>query len=101
MRFLLDIHVPHEPFNSMVRQGTAGDTLQRILDDLKPEATYFTERGGKRGVVLIIDLEDPSKIPFYAEPWFLSFQADVHFRIVMSPENLGNAGLDELGKKWA
>jgi hypothetical protein len=40
-------------------------------------------------------------VPSFAEPFFLNFNADCRFRIVMSPEDLGRAGLEELGKKWA
>jgi hypothetical protein len=29
------------------------------------------------------------------------YEADCEFRIAMSPEDLGKAGLDELGKKWS
>jgi len=40
-------------------------------------------------------------IPFSGGvPFFLNFNADCEFRIAMSPEDLGKAGLDELGKKW-
>jgi len=101
MRILLDITVPHEPFNTAVRDGTAGQKLGRILDELKPEATYFTEKDGGRGAVMIVDLADPSMIPTLAEPWFLTFNANVQFRVVMTPADLQKAGLDELGKKWA
>jgi hypothetical protein len=48
-----------------------------------------------------VDLADPSKIPNIAEPWFLSFNADVKCRILMTPEDLKKSGLDTLGKKWA
>ena len=48
----------------------------------------------------IIDVDDPSRIPFFAEPFFLNFNADCEFRIAMSPEDLGKASLSELGKKW-
>jgi hypothetical protein len=48
--------------------------------------------------MLIVDLPDPSKIPALAEPWFLTFEADVEFQVVMS---LKRAGLDELGKQWS
>jgi hypothetical protein len=67
---------------------------------LKPESIYFTEKGGTRGAVAIINVDDPSRIPSFSEPFFLSFNADCEFRIAMSPEGLKNAGLDELGKKW-
>jgi len=36
-----------------------------------------------------------------AEPWILTFEADVEFRVVMSPDELTRAGLDELGKTWS
>jgi len=39
-------------------------------------------------------------VPFYSEPWFLQFDADVEFRVVMNPDELKRAGLEELGKKW-
>ncbi len=31
MRILMNIRIPHQPFNAAVRQGTAGATLQRII----------------------------------------------------------------------
>lgn len=101
MRMLLNVRIPHEPFNAAVRDGTAGARLNRILEAVKPEAAYFTEQNGHRGAILIVDVPDASKIPALAEPWFLAFRADVEFRIVMSPDDLGRAGLDEIGKKWS
>jgi hypothetical protein len=98
---LVHVKFPHEPFNTAVRKGTVGKTIERILADTKPEAVYFTEYDGRRGVIMIVDIADPSKIPALAEPWFLSFNADFSSHIVISPEELGRAGLDTLGKKWA
>ena len=87
----------------MPRPETApvGPKLRRILDESKPEAVYFTEQHGKRSCILIVDLPEASKIPALAEPWFLTFNADVEVKVIMSPEDLAKAGLDELGKKWA
>jgi hypothetical protein len=48
-----------------------------------------------------VDVQKPSDVPAFAEPFFLQFQANVRFRIVMSPEDLQKAGLEELGKKWS
>jgi hypothetical protein len=100
MRMLMNVTMPHEPFNAAVRDGSVGETLERILKETKPETAYFTERNGHRGAILIFDLADPSKIPAAAEPWFLAFNADVEFRIVMTPEDLKKAGLSGVGKKW-
>ncbi len=101
MRMLLDISIPHEPFNSLVRKGVVGKKLADILEALKPEAVYFSEYDGKRGAIIVVDVADPSKIPAVAEPWFLTFNADVKFRVAMTPDDLKTAGLDAVGKKWA
>jgi hypothetical protein len=98
---LLTVDFPHEPFNSLVRNGTAGELIGRILETIKPEATYFTEQDGKRCGVFVIDVKSPSDVPAFAEPFFLTFQGNCKFRIVMSPEDLQKAGLADLGKKWA
>jgi hypothetical protein len=49
---------------------------------------------------MIFDLADPSKIPAVCEPWFLAFNADVEFKIVMTVEDLGKSGLADVGRKW-
>ena len=100
MRVLMTIRLPHETFNAAVKDGSAGRKTEGILDAIKPEAVYFTEMNGQRTVVIIAELEKPSMVPALAEPWFLTFNADVEFHVVMSPEDLQEAGLDGLGKKW-
>ena len=101
MRMLLQVRFPHKEFNEAVRNGTAGSKLNRILEETKPEAVYFTEINGHRGAIMIVNLEDPSRGPALAEPWFLTFSADVEIRAVMTLDDLKRAGLDALGKKWS
>jgi len=101
MRMLLSVKIPHKMFNAAVQDGTAGDKIRRILAETKPETVYFTEQNGQRGAIMIINVDDPSQVPAFAEPWFLTFKADVEFRIAMTPEDLGRAGLVDLGKKWS
>jgi hypothetical protein len=101
MRMLMHVTLPHETFNAAVKDGTVESKMKRILEELKPEATYYTATRGHRSAYMIIDLQDPSQIPHYAEPWFLLFNADCEFHPVMVPEDLGKAGLLGLGKKWA
>ncbi len=97
----MNVRIPHQPFNAAVKDGTVGSKLNRILEAIEPEAAYFTEHDGQRGAVLVVNMPDASKIPALAEPWFLTFQADVEFRIAMTPADLKKAGLDALGKKWS
>jgi hypothetical protein len=98
---LLDVSFPHEPFNALVREGVIGKKISEIMEAIKPEAAYFTEQNGKRGAIIVVDISDPSKIPALAEPFFLTFNADVSIRIAMLPEDLKKAGLEQLGKQWA
>jgi hypothetical protein len=101
MRMLLIIRLPTETFNAAVRDGTAGSKTKAILDETRPEAVYFTETNGERTVIMIVELEKPSRVPALAEPWFLTFNADVEFHVVMGPDELQEGGLEKLGEKWA
>ncbi|MGA9421046.1 MAG: hypothetical protein WBW61_01720 [Rhodanobacteraceae bacterium] len=101
MKMLLTVEFPLEPFNTLVRTGKAGEVIDRVLQSIKPEATYFTEHDGHRGGLFVVEVKNGSDIPAIAEPFFLNFQANCKFRIMMSPDDLKNAGLDELGKTWA
>ena len=101
MRFMIDIDMPNEPFNQMIKDGTAGASVQKLLEELKPEAIYFRERHGLRGATAIVNMNDASEMPKFAEPFFLMFNANVNFEPVMTPEDLAKSGLDEIGKKWS
>jgi hypothetical protein len=101
MKMLLNVEFPPEPFNALVRSGKAGEVIGNILETIKPESAYFTEQDGHRGGFFVVDVKNPSDVPFFAEPFFLKFQATCKFRILMSPADLQKAGLDDLGKKWA
>jgi hypothetical protein len=101
MRMLMNITMPHEPFNTAVRNGTVGQIMRKIFGAINPEAVFFTEQNGKRGAVVIVNVNKASDIPALAEPWFLNFHADCELRIAMTPEDLQLSGIDEIGKKWA
>ena len=100
MRIILQVKTPNEPFNTYVKDGSAGKRIQKILEETKPEAAYFTEIDGQRSAILIVDLADASKIPSLAEPWFLTFNATCELRVAMTPEDLGKSGIDTIGKRW-
>ena len=100
MKMLVNVILPIDPFNSMLRNGTAGEVIGRVIDDVKPESIYFSEQEGNRGVVMVVDVPDASAIPSIAEPWFLNFEANCEFRIAMSPDDLMKANLTKLAGKW-
>lgn len=100
MRMMVQVLLPHDRFNAAVKDGTIGSKIGRILEDIKPDAVYFSEQNGKRSATLIVDVADGTRVPAIAEPWFLTFNADVQFHVLMSPEELGRSSLGDLGKKW-
>jgi len=101
MQMLMEVELPNEPFNSLLKKGTVGQTLQGVLDEIKPAAAYFSEQDGQRGAVLLVDVPDPARIPALAEPFFVRFDANVKFRVCMTPEDLARSGLEEIGRKLA
>jgi hypothetical protein len=100
MRMVMHVYFPVDVFNAAVRDGSVGAKMQKILAQQKPEAAYFTEYHGQRSGILIVDLKDASQIPALAEPWFLQFNARLELHPAMTPQDLGAAGLEALGKEW-
>ena len=94
MKFLIEVGFPLEPFNTYVRKGDVGERIGEILGGIKPEVAYFTDNGPGRGLHMIVDLPDMSHVPYVTEPLMLAFDATVHYRIAISPEELQKAGLE-------
>lgn len=101
MRFILDVEMPLEPFNTLVKKGTAAQMIEKVMADIKPEAAYFCEHNGVRGGYIVVDIPDASHLPAIAEPFFLSFNASIKTHVVMLPEDLAKSGLEDIGKKYA
>jgi hypothetical protein len=100
MRFLVKATIPTVAGNTAIREGKLGPKIQAVLAELKPEAAYFMEEGGHRTALLVVNVQDASEIPRFAEPFFLGMNAEVRFHPVMTAEDLGRAGLDQLAQKW-
>ena len=41
MRFMLTFRIPMDEGNAGIKDGSLGQTLETIVDELKPEAAYF------------------------------------------------------------
>ncbi|WP_405949599.1 hypothetical protein OG588_27265 [Streptomyces prunicolor] len=95
MRMMLKASMDTEKGNEAIRNGTLGKLMEESLEQIKPEAAYFTADGGKRTAYLFFDLEDPSDIPSISEPFFLNLGAELTYTPVMNPEEVAQ-GLSKI-----
>ncbi len=103
MRMLLKFSIDPENGDTLVKNGRMGETMASILEELRPEAAYFTDVDGTRGGYLVVNMDDASQIPAMTEPLLLELGATVHMQPVMTPEDLrGAAGeaLQQMGQKY-
>jgi hypothetical protein len=103
VRILLTFSINPEKGDQLIKEGRAGETMRSILEELQPEAAYFTDVEGTRGGFLVLNMEDASQIPAMTEPLLLELGATIHMQPVMTPEDLrGAAGeaLQEMGRKY-
>lgn len=90
MRFLVKVSIPVETGNAAIKKDGL-KVIQRILEEQKPEAAHFIAEGGKRTGVLIVNMQDASELPGFAEPWFLALNAGIEATPAMVPEDLRKA----------
>ena len=97
MRVLFRARFDTEKSNEAIRNGTLGKLMQGAMEQIKPEAAYFTTDNGQRTCYMVFDMQDSSEMPVIAEPFFLDMGADVTYTPVMNPEDL-QKGLSALGR---
>ena len=103
MRILITFTINPEKGHQLIKEGRIGQTMGSILEDLQPEAAYFTDVEGTRGGFLVVNMDDASQIPNFVEPLFLEVGATVRLQPVMTAEDLqGAAGeaLERMAQKY-
>src|SRR5437763_15611682 len=102
MRMLLKFRFPVESGNEVIRTGKMAKVMQRILDELKPEAAYFFPEGGERAGLLVFDMRESSQVAEVAERFFFGLHASVEMTPVMTAEDLekGLSGVETVVKDF-
>src|SRR5215213_2278990 len=78
MRFLIRANIPTEDGNKKVQDPNFLEKLEKYINKIKSEATYFFNADGKSA----------DQIPVLAEPLFSGMGAHVEFHPVMSLDDL-------------
>ncbi|MCD9140633.1 hypothetical protein [Streptomyces albireticuli] len=97
MRTLLRARMDTRAGNEAIRNGSMPEAIQALMDQLKPEAAYFTAMDGGRTCILVFDMEDSSQMPVVAEKLFLDMEAEVEMHPVMNYDDL-KKGLSSLSR---
>jgi hypothetical protein len=88
MRFMITCLVPVEEENELAKAGSLDSTIHSIMEELVPEAAYFSDIEGGRVGYIVVNMEDTSQIAAIAEGLFLGLGAAVQVHPVMTPEDL-------------
>jgi hypothetical protein len=97
MRVLLKAQMDTEKANEAIRNGTLPKLIQESVEQIKPEAAYFTAEDGQRTAFLVFDMQDSSQMPVISEPFFLSLGAKISYTPIMNLEDV-QKGLSQLGR---
>jgi hypothetical protein len=102
MRFMVTFRIPTEKGNALAKDGSLGQTIQSILEEIQPEAAYFADMDGARGGYMVVNMDDASQIPAIAEPLFLGLDATIKAHAVMTPDDLGTAtpAIDQAAQRY-
>jgi hypothetical protein len=72
-------------------QRKAAKSVSAAVEELKPEAAYFTPQGGDRSGFFVVNMQDSSQIAATAERFFFGLNARVDMVPVMAPDDLQKA----------
>ena len=102
MKFLVKATIPVEAGNALVRDPNLQARMDSVMEDIRPEAVYFTIENGQRTLYLFVNMENPEDMPRIAEPLWLSWKANVTFQPAFTPEDMEKAMpmIGEIAKKY-
>ena len=88
MRMMVTVELDTPTANEALVSGKMAEALPQLMAQLKPEAAYFLPLGGRRGLVLFVDVADASAIVTTAEQFWLQLNAKVEMTPCMSADEL-------------
>ena len=68
MKFLVRLRMPTEHGNKLLQDPDFAKKLEGMLNQIKPEAVYFTPIEGERGIYMIVNLASADMMARIFEP---------------------------------
>jgi hypothetical protein len=91
MRMMMRLTMPVEKGNEAIASGAWDQTLDHIIETLKPEAAYFYLDGGRRAAMFIYEAEKAEEMAVINEPIFQGLNASIEQQPVLTAADLGKA----------
>ena len=97
MRVLLKVSMDTEKANEAISHGTLSKLIEASMEQIKPEAAYFTAENGQRTAYMVFDMQDSSLMPVISEPFFMNLGAKSTSTPLLTYEDV-QRGLSQLGR---
>lgn len=88
MRMVLKATFDTEKGNEALQSGRFQETLEQLMERLNPEAAYFYGEQGRRNMLVVFDMEDPSQLVPISEPLFIEGGAEVYVTPAMNQDDM-------------
>ncbi|MCH6161071.1 hypothetical protein [Streptomyces marispadix] len=88
MRMMLRALMDTQMSNQTIENGQMQKVVDSLMEELKPEAAYFSPHNGRRACIFVFDMQESSQLPAVAERLFRTMGAEVEVQPVMNREEL-------------
>jgi hypothetical protein len=78
IRMMLKVQIPPEGGNQAIKAGNQGAIFEALIDQIKPEAVYFTQEDGLRTVYFVYKIQKTTDFAAIHEPLIQGFGARVY-----------------------
>jgi hypothetical protein len=98
MRMLMTVEMDTDVTNRGIKEGSMAKTMDAALEQMRPEAAYFTTHDGHRTAYIVLDVKEPAQMVQMAEPFFMEMNAKVDWSPAMNFDDL-REGLGRISRR--
>ena len=91
IRMMLKVQIPPDGGNEAIKAGNQGAIFEALIDQIKPEAVYFTQEDGLRTAYFVYTIYETTDFAAIHEPLIQGFGARVYDMPALTWEELKQA----------